>query len=206
MLLLPSKSETNVLRQRHATGPEDAPFETLVLPHPDRVISNVRLLHSAFSFIPKTRAPQLMPTGGFTYRKLTHKIFGSCPPMQSFDPAKMLGNHRACSFVCADDQDVEYYRGFWREYRYYSRTSPMKHVLISFCLCLFVEYESWCGGLGINLTAADTVIFYESVWNPTLDLQAMDRAHRLGQTKDASFFLLPLLHLEKFKCHVFQSF
>lgn len=43
------------------------------------------------------------------------------------------------------------------------------------------------GGLGINLTAADTVIFYESDWNPTLDLQAMDRAHRLGQTKDVSF-------------------
>ncbi|KAE8690016.1 hypothetical protein F3Y22_tig00110930pilonHSYRG00148 [Hibiscus syriacus] len=40
------------------------------------------------------------------------------------------------------------------------------------------------GGLGINLTAADTVIFYESDWNPTLDLQAMDRAHRLGQTRD----------------------
>ena len=37
------------------------------------------------------------------------------------------------------------------------------------------------GGLGINLTAADTVIFYESDWNPTMDAQAMDRAHRLGQ-------------------------
>lgn len=44
------------------------------------------------------------------------------------------------------------------------------------------------GGLGINLTAADTVIFYESDWNPTLDQQAMDRAHRLGQTKDVSSF------------------
>ena len=35
------------------------------------------------------------------------------------------------------------------------------------------------GGLGINLTAADTVIFYDSDWNPTVDQQAMDRAHRL---------------------------
>jgi len=42
------------------------------------------------------------------------------------------------------------------------------------------------GGLGINLTAADTVIFYESDWNPTMDLQAMDRAHRLGQTKEVN--------------------
>ena len=39
------------------------------------------------------------------------------------------------------------------------------------------------GGLGINLTAADTVIFYDSDWNPTVDQQAMDRAHRLGQSK-----------------------
>ncbi|KAF2004418.1 helicase SWR1 [Amniculicola lignicola CBS 123094] len=39
------------------------------------------------------------------------------------------------------------------------------------------------GGLGINLTSADTVIFYDSDWNPTIDSQAMDRAHRLGQTK-----------------------
>lgn len=51
------------------------------------------------------------------------------------------------------------------------------------------------GGLGINLTAADTVIFYESDWNPTLDLQAMDRAHRLGQTKDVSLSCLLKLHL-----------
>lgn len=42
------------------------------------------------------------------------------------------------------------------------------------------------GGLGINLTAADTVIFYDSDWNPTVDQQAMDRAHRLGQTKQVS--------------------
>jgi DNA helicase INO80 len=39
------------------------------------------------------------------------------------------------------------------------------------------------GGVGINLTAADTVIFYDSDWNPTVDQQAMDRAHRLGQTR-----------------------
>jgi DNA helicase INO80 len=44
------------------------------------------------------------------------------------------------------------------------------------------------GGLGINLTAADTVIFYESDWNPTMDLQAMDRAHRLGQTKEVCLY------------------
>merc|ERR1711934_1105833 len=46
------------------------------------------------------------------------------------------------------------------------------------------------GGLGINLTGADTVIFYESDWNPTMDQQAMDRAHRLGQTKEVTVYRL----------------
>ncbi|KZF19062.1 putative chromatin remodeling complex ATPase chain Iswi [Xylona heveae TC161] len=39
------------------------------------------------------------------------------------------------------------------------------------------------GGLGINLTSADIVVLFDSDWNPQADLQAMDRAHRIGQTK-----------------------
>ncbi|XP_047094513.1 TATA-binding protein-associated factor BTAF1 isoform X1 [Lolium rigidum] len=39
------------------------------------------------------------------------------------------------------------------------------------------------GGLGLNLTSADTLVFMEHDWNPMKDLQAMDRAHRLGQKK-----------------------
>lgn len=39
------------------------------------------------------------------------------------------------------------------------------------------------GGIGINLAAADVVILYDSDLNPQLDLQAMDRAHRIGQKK-----------------------
>lgn len=46
------------------------------------------------------------------------------------------------------------------------------------------------GGLGINLTAADTVIFYDSDWNPTIDSQAMDRAHRVGQTRQVTVYRL----------------
>ncbi|XP_030059315.1 lymphoid-specific helicase [Microcaecilia unicolor] len=46
------------------------------------------------------------------------------------------------------------------------------------------------GGLGINLTAADTVIIYDSDWNPQCDLQAQDRCHRIGQTKPVVVYRL----------------
>jgi len=46
------------------------------------------------------------------------------------------------------------------------------------------------GGLGINLTSADTVILFDSDWNPTMDQQAQDRAHRIGQTKVVKVFRL----------------
>lgn len=57
MLLLPSKSETNLLKRRLETGLGDAPFEALVMPHQDRLLSNIDLLHSVYSFIPRARAP-----------------------------------------------------------------------------------------------------------------------------------------------------
>ena len=44
------------------------------------------------------------------------------------------------------------------------------------------------GGLGINLATADIVILYDSDWNPQVDLQAMDRAHRIGQKKRVRVF------------------
>eukprot|EP01035_Chromulina_nebulosa_P022015 gene22015-28499_t len=46
------------------------------------------------------------------------------------------------------------------------------------------------GGLGINLQTADTVIIYDSDWNPQADLQAQDRAHRIGQKNPVQVFRL----------------
>ena len=46
------------------------------------------------------------------------------------------------------------------------------------------------GGLGLNLQTADTVIIYDSDWNPHQDLQAQDRAHRIGQKKEVRIFRL----------------
>lgn len=50
------------------------------------------------------------------------------------------------------------------------------------------------GGLGINLTGADTVIFYDSDWNPSMDKQCQDRCHRIGQTRDVHIYRLVSEH------------
>ncbi|EFN82007.1 Lymphoid-specific helicase [Harpegnathos saltator] len=46
------------------------------------------------------------------------------------------------------------------------------------------------GGIGLNLAAADTVIIYDSDWNPQVDIQAMARCHRIGQTKPVVIYKL----------------
>jgi helicase SWR1 len=46
------------------------------------------------------------------------------------------------------------------------------------------------GGVGVNLTGADTAIFYVSDWNLTMDAQAQDRCHRIGQTRDVHIYRL----------------
>ncbi|CAA21270.2 TATA-binding protein-associated transcription initiation factor Mot1 [Schizosaccharomyces pombe] len=66
------------------------------------------------------------------------------------------------------------------------------------------------GGLGLNLTGADTVIFVEHDWNPMRDLQAMDRAHRIGQKKVVNVYRLitrgcleeKIMGLQRFKMNV----
>lgn len=71
------------------------------------------------------------------------------------------------------------------------------------CLLLTTQV----GGLGLNLTGADTVIFVEHDWNPMKDLQAQDRAHRIGQAKVVNVYRLitsksleeKIMGLQKFK-------
>merc|ERR1712188_105051 len=66
------------------------------------------------------------------------------------------------------------------------------------------------GGHGLNLTGADTVIFMDHDWNPMRDLQAMDRAHRIGQKKVVNVYRLitrgtleeKIMGLQKFKLNI----
>ena len=67
------------------------------------------------------------------------------------------------------------------------------------------------GGIGVNLTGADTVIFYDSDWNPTMDAQAQDRCHRIGQTRDVHIYrwgnslALRSLAFASLQCSIFQT-
>lgn len=77
------------------------------------------------------------------------------------------------------------------------------------CLLLTTQV----GGLGLNLTGADTVIFVEHDWNPMKDLQAMDRAHRLGQKRVVNVYRLiargtleeKIMGLQRFKLNIASS-
>lgn len=270
LLLIPSRSETNLLRRKFTIGPGYDPCEDLVVSHQERLLSNIKLLNATYTFIPQAQAPPInvqCSDRNFTYRmteeqhdpwlkrlligfartsenigprkpggphqliqeidselpvakpalQLTYQIFGSCPPMQSFDPAKLLTdsgklqtldillkrlraeNHRVLLFAQMTKMlnILEDYMNY-RKYRYLrldgsstimDRRDMVRDFQHRSDIFVFL-LSTRAGGLGINLTAADTVIFYESDWNPTLDLQAMDRAHRLGQTKDVTVYRL----------------
>lgn len=77
----------------------------------------------------------------------------------------------------------------------------------------FLLLTTSIGGLGLNLTSASTVIFYEHDWNPFNDLQAMDRAHRIGQKYTVNVYRLickdtieeRIMSLQKFKKHVAET-
>lgn len=66
---------------------------------------------------------------------------------------------------------------------YIDRESQIEKFQTENCEISIFILSTRAGGLGINLHAANTVIIYDSDWNPQVDIQAQDRAHRIGQTK-----------------------
>ena len=61
------------------------------------------------------------------------------------------------------------------------------------------------GGTGLNLTAADTVIHYDPWWNPAVEAQATDRAHRIGQDKPVFVYKLLTEHTVEEKIAAMQA-
>lgn len=66
------------------------------------------------------------------------------------------------------------------------------------------------GGVGLNLTSANTVIMFDSDYNPTVDMQAIDRAHRIGQKRVLTVYRLitkdtleeRIMGIQKFKTNL----
>ena len=86
---------------------------------------------------------------------------------------------------------------FWRNFNYCRLDGQTPHEDRQKSIIEFNAPESSkfifmlstrAGGLGINLATADIVVLFDSDWNPQVDLQAMDRAHRIGQKKQVKVF------------------
>ncbi|KAI9316672.1 P-loop containing nucleoside triphosphate hydrolase protein [Dichotomocladium elegans] len=113
----------------------------------------------------------------------------------------ILGNHKVLifsQFTSCLDILADYLRG--RQYAYEridgSVPGDQRQAAIDRFTTLPIE-ESFvfllctrAGGVGINLTAADTCIIFDSDWNPQNDLQAQARCHRIGQTKPVQIYRL----------------
>jgi SWI/SNF-related matrix-associated actin-dependent regulator of chromatin subfamily A member 5 len=87
----------------------------------------------------------------------------------------------------------------WRDYAYYrldgkteckDRTEMVAEFNLEDSKKFIFMLTTRAGGLGINLQSADVVIIYDSDWNPQSDLQAIDRAHRIGQTNEVLVYRL----------------
>jgi superfamily II DNA or RNA helicase len=109
------------------------------------------------------------------------------------------GEHRALLF-CQSTQMLDIIEDFFRKWRYTSlrldgnTPPPLRLDLVrqfntdETIQCFLISTKA--GGTGLNLTGADTVIFYDHDWNPANDSQAQDRAYRIGQTKPVTVYRL----------------
>lgn len=109
------------------------------------------------------------------------------------------GEHRALLF-CQSTQMLDIIERFFREWQYTSlrldgntQAALRQDLVRQFnsspdIQCFLISTRA--GGTGLNLTGADTVIFYDHDWNPANDSQAQDRAYRIGQTKPVTVYRL----------------
>ena len=84
-----------------------------------------------------------------------------------------------------------------------SRAAAVDRFVRKSCKRFVMLLSTRAGGLGLNLTAADVVIIFDSDWNPQNDLQAMARAHRIGQTRSVQVYRL--LTAKTYEMHMFHS-
>ncbi|XP_021727762.1 chromatin structure-remodeling complex protein SYD-like isoform X8 [Chenopodium quinoa] len=144
------------------------------------------------SYIPKHFLPPIV------------RLCGKLEMLDRLLPKLKATNHRVLFFSTMTrllDVMEEYL--VWKQYRYLrldGQTSGLdRGALIEqfnrpespyFIFLLSIR----AGGVGVNLQAADTVIIFDTDWNPQVDLQAQARAHRIGQKKDVLVLRLETVH------------
>ncbi|KAF9015289.1 SNF2 family N-terminal domain-containing protein [Cyathus striatus] len=195
----------------HQERLSDAPTESLalygVLPHLRNSIEACRAFHSLIPFIsplglfPSSPTSQI-PISPMQVPEAKRLIYDSAKlaRLDSLLQELKAGDHRVLVyFQMTRMMDLMEEYLIFRQYKYLrldgsSKLEDRRDMVIDWqtrCtgyLCFLLSTRA--GGLGINLTAADTVIFYDHDWNPSNDAQAMDRAHRLGQTRQVTVYRL----------------
>lgn len=144
--------------------------------------------------------PFLFSPEGYHVNESLIRSSGKLELLDRMLPKLKAAGHRVLMFtqmtaVMTILEDYFAYRGFSslrldgstpaeeREKRMYQFNSPDSPYFI-FLL------STRAGGLGLNLATANVVVIFDSDWNPMMDLQAQDRAHRIGQRSDVSVFRL----------------
>ena len=109
------------------------------------------------------------------------------------------GEHRTLLF-CQSTQMLDIIQDFFRQWQFRclrldGSTPPSERPELvrefnanAAHQCFLISTKA--GGMGLNLTGADTVVFYDHDWNPANDSQAQDRAYRIGQTKPVTVYRL----------------
>ncbi|CAG8520564.1 11124_t:CDS:10 [Diversispora eburnea] len=135
-----------------------------------------------------------------TTNPLIYRVSGKFELLDRILPKFYETNHRVLIFfqMTAIMSIMEDFM-LWRGYKYLRLDGTTKADERSILLKQFNSENSdyfvfllstRAGGLGLNLQSADTVIIFDSDWNPHQDLQAQDRAHRIGQTREVRILRL----------------
>nr|DAA34916.1 TPA_inf: brahma-related protein 1-like protein [Schmidtea mediterranea] len=140
------------------------------------------------------KAPPGVPIPTEIYGQDLYRVSGKFELLDRILPKLNAANHRILIFC--QMTTLMTLMGFYFEYRGFkflrldgTTKSDDRGDLLSMFNDAQHDYfifmlSTRAGGLGLNLQAADTVIIFDSDWNPHLDLQAQDRAHRIGQKNE----------------------
>lgn len=156
-----------------------------------KIVSHPYLVH--FPLDPNSEENQLLINEDLV------NTSGKLQVLDAFLPHLMKRGHRVLLFsqLCIGlDLIEEYmimrkinYRRLDGSHDVHYRAQNMKEFNEDPSIFIFL-ISTRAGGLGLNLTGADTVIFFDRDWNPQSDIQAQDRCHRIGQTKPVVIYTL----------------